>query len=59
MCGTDRSMHEHLAIARVLHFMMCYEHLALCNLASAEVVLSDEVIKELESVHKASPNPCP
>lgn len=29
------------------------------NLASAEVVLTDEVIRELEAVHRASPNPCP
>lgn len=29
------------------------------NIASAEVVLSDEVLKGIEAIHEAHPNPCP
>jgi aryl-alcohol dehydrogenase-like predicted oxidoreductase len=29
------------------------------NLGSASIKLSDEVMKEIESVHRCHPNPCP
>jgi len=29
------------------------------NVASVDVQLSDEVMQEIEQVHRAQPNPCP
>ena len=35
---TDRSVHEHSAICRVLNFMACYDQLNIVSLASAEAL---------------------
>jgi aryl-alcohol dehydrogenase-like predicted oxidoreductase len=29
------------------------------NIASADLVLSDDVLKGIEAIHDAQPNPCP
>ena len=55
--AVDRSVHEHLCIARALHYMVCYDQLQVCNLASAEALNRRRaLIEAAHSGHPESPN---
>ena len=46
---SDRSVHEHSAICRCLSYMMCYDQLNLCALASAEAFNRRQTLIEHET----------
>ena len=54
---TDRSVHEHLALCRALHLLMCYDQVNLPNLAGCEAMNRRRtLIEKAHSGHPESPN---
>ena len=51
---SDRSVHEHSAICRCLNYMMCYDQLNLCALASAEALNRRRTL--IEHAHQGRPD---
>ena len=51
---SDRSVHEHASICRVLNYMMCYDQLNLGGLASAEALNRRRTL--IEHAHQGRPD---
>ena len=52
--NADRSVHEHLALSRGLHLLMCYDQVQICNLAGAEALNRRRVL--IEVAHAGHPD---
>ena len=51
---TDRSVHEHLALCRALHLLMCYDQVNLPNLAGGEAMNRRRTL--IEKAHAGHPD---